>query len=59
MGSALYGTVVGSLLGGWPADKFGRRRTLLFIGSFGYIFSLGHAAWAFSRSLQHRAGVHF
>src|SRR5258708_12239198 len=27
--SALYGTVLGSLLGGWPTDKFGRRATLL------------------------------
>jgi sugar porter (SP) family MFS transporter len=32
MGSALYGTVVGSLLGGWPADRFGRKATLLWIG---------------------------
>ena len=24
MGAALYGTVVGSLIGGWPADRFGR-----------------------------------
>src|SRR5215831_9873994 len=32
MGSALYGTVVGSLIGGWPADRFGRRKTLLWIG---------------------------
>jgi sugar porter (SP) family MFS transporter len=32
MGSALYGTVAGSLLGGWPTDRFGRRRTLLFVG---------------------------
>jgi hypothetical protein len=24
MASALYGTVVGSGLGGWPADRFGR-----------------------------------
>src|SRR3954471_13822940 len=32
MASALYGTVVGSLLGGWPADRFGRRKTLLWIG---------------------------
>ncbi|MFO1512632.1 MAG: sugar porter family MFS transporter [Verrucomicrobiota bacterium] len=32
LGSALYGTVLGSLLGGWPADKFGRKPTLLFIG---------------------------
>jgi len=30
--SALYGTVLGSMIGGWPADRFGRRRTLIFIG---------------------------
>jgi MFS transporter, SP family, arabinose:H+ symporter len=30
--AALYGTVLGSLLGGWPADRFGRRATLLLIG---------------------------
>jgi SP family arabinose:H+ symporter-like MFS transporter len=32
MASALYGTVLGSLLGGWPANRFGRRPTLLWIG---------------------------
>ncbi|MBK9140050.1 MAG: sugar porter family MFS transporter [Verrucomicrobia bacterium] len=32
MASALYGTVLGSLIGGWPTDRFGRRRTLLWIG---------------------------
>ena len=32
MASALYGTVLGSLLGGWPTDRFGRRTTLLWIG---------------------------
>ena len=32
MASALYGTVVGALLGGWPTDRFGRRRTLVWIG---------------------------
>src|SRR5215831_16280871 len=32
MGSALYGTVLGSLLGGWPTDRFGRKNTLLWIG---------------------------
>src|SRR5580658_372382 len=32
MGSALYGTVIGSLVGGWPTDKIGRKRTLLLIG---------------------------
>ena len=30
MASALYGTVVGSLIGGWPADRFGRKTTLLW-----------------------------
>ena len=38
MGSALYGTVIGSLIGGWPTDKFGRKNTLLFIGLL-YILS--------------------
>ncbi len=32
MASALYGTVVGALLGGWPSDRFGRKATLLWIG---------------------------
>ncbi len=32
MASALYGTVLGSLIGGWPTDRFGRRSTLLGIG---------------------------
>ncbi len=32
MASALYGTVVGSLIGGWPADRWGRKATLLWIG---------------------------
>src|SRR6202142_171827 len=30
--SALYGTIVGSLLGAWLADRFGRRATLICIG---------------------------
>jgi sugar porter (SP) family MFS transporter len=32
MASALYGTVVGSLIGGWPTDRFGRKPTLIMIG---------------------------
>jgi len=32
MASALYGTVIGSLLGGLPTDRIGRRATLLWIG---------------------------
>jgi sugar porter (SP) family MFS transporter len=46
MGAALYGTVVGSLLGGWPADRFGRRATLLWIGVLYLASALGCAfAW--------------
>ena len=45
MGSALYGTVLGSLLGGWPTDKFGRKRTLLFIGLL-YVLSAAGCAFA-------------
>src|SRR5690349_13175841 len=32
MGSALYGTVLGALVGAWPTDRFGRKPTLLMIG---------------------------
>jgi MFS family permease len=32
MSSALWGTVLGSLIGGWPTEKLGRRLTLLWIG---------------------------
>ncbi len=32
MASALYGTVLGSLVGGWPTDRLGRRPTLVWIG---------------------------
>ena len=32
MAAALYGTVLGSMLGGWPTDRFGRKATLLWIG---------------------------
>ncbi len=32
MAAALYGTVIGSMFGGLPADKYGRKPTLLFIG---------------------------
>jgi sugar porter (SP) family MFS transporter len=42
MGSALYGTVVGALLGGWPTDRFGRRATLLCIG----VLYLVGAVWS-------------
>jgi sugar porter (SP) family MFS transporter len=41
MASALYGTVVGSLLGGWPADRFGRKSTLLWIGMLYIVGAVG------------------
>ncbi|HTZ84964.1 MAG TPA: sugar porter family MFS transporter [Candidatus Acidoferrales bacterium] len=41
MASALYGTVVGSLIGGWPADKFGRKATLLWIGILYFLGAVG------------------
>src|SRR5215218_2524812 len=32
MSMALWGTVAGSILGSWPTDFFGRKKTLLWIG---------------------------
>ena len=43
IGSALYGTVLGSLFGGWPTDHFGRKKTLLSIGVLYVISALGCA----------------
>jgi len=41
MGSALYGTVIGSLLGSWPTDRFGRKATLTSIGILYIVSALG------------------
>jgi MFS family permease len=38
--------LVFTFIGIWMIDRFGRR-TLLYIGSFGYILSLGLTSWAF------------
>jgi SP family arabinose:H+ symporter-like MFS transporter len=43
MAAALYGTVLGSLLGGWPSDRFGRKPTLLWIGVLYVVSALGCA----------------
>ncbi len=40
MASALYGTVIGSLVGGWPTDRFGRRATLLWIGILYFVSAI-------------------
>jgi SP family arabinose:H+ symporter-like MFS transporter len=43
MASALYGTVIGSLCGGWPTDRFGRRATLIWIGILYLVSAVGSA----------------
>lgn len=40
---ALYGTVFGALFGGIPADKFGRRNSLIWIGVFYFVSAVGSA----------------
>jgi MFS family permease len=52
MGSALYGTVLGSLIGAWPTDRWGRRKTLLSIGVLYFVSAVWSGvatdAWTFS-----------
>lgn len=44
--AALWGTVVGALLGGWPSDRFGRKPTLIAIGALYAVSAIGSAlAW--------------
>ncbi len=43
MGAALWGTVLGSLVGSWPTDRFGRKKTLLCIGGLFLLGSLWSA----------------
>lgn len=40
---ALYGTVIGAAFGGVPADRFGRKPTLLWIGILFFVSALGTA----------------
>jgi sugar porter (SP) family MFS transporter len=50
--SALWGTVIGAIFGGIPTEKLGRRKTLIWIGTFFLISALGSALandpWVFS-----------
>lgn len=41
--SALWGTVLGALVGGWPSEKLGRKQTLLWIGVLYLSSALGSA----------------
>lgn len=43
MSMALWGTVVGALLGGIPSDRLGRKKTLFWIGVLYFISALGSA----------------
>ena len=40
---ALWGTVIGSLVGGWPAEYFGRKKTLLWVGVLYLLSAVGSA----------------
>ncbi len=42
MSAALWGTVLGSLVGGWPTERFGRKRTLFWVG----LLYLVSAVWS-------------
>ncbi|PJB11814.1 MAG: MFS transporter [Flavobacteriales bacterium CG_4_9_14_3_um_filter_40_17] len=41
MSMALWGTVIGALLGGIPCDKYGRKKTLFWIGVLYLVSALG------------------
>lgn len=43
IGMALYGTVFGAAFGGVPADKIGRKKTLLWIGILFFVSAIGAA----------------
>ena len=44
--AALWGTVIGALTAGWPLDRFGRKKTLVWIGILYALSAIGSAlAW--------------
>ncbi len=43
LSAALWGTVIGSLLGGFPTAKFGRKKTLMSIGILYLVSAIGSA----------------
>jgi sugar porter (SP) family MFS transporter len=52
MASALWGTVIGAMLGGIPADRMGRKETLFWIGVLYFVSAAGSALandpWVFA-----------
>jgi len=50
MSAALWGTVLGSLIGGWPTERYGRKRTLVSIGILYFVSAVwsGLAADAYA-----------
>jgi len=40
---ALWGTVIGALIGGWPTEKLGRKKTLTSIGILYFVSAVGSA----------------
>src|SRR5204863_803743 len=42
--SALIGTILGALVAGWPADRWGRRRTLIAVAVLYFVSAVG-CAW--------------
>jgi sugar porter (SP) family MFS transporter len=51
MASAIYGTVIGALGGGWPTDRWGRKPTLFWIGILYFVSAvwsgLATDVWSF------------
>ena len=45
MSMALWGTVIGSMFGGIPTDKYGRKKTLFWIG---VLFLVSAVKWSLS-----------
>ena len=43
VGSALFGTIFGALFGGYPTDKLGRKKTLIWIGILYTVSATGSA----------------
>jgi len=41
--SALYGTIIGALFGGIPAEKYGRKKVLIWIGASFLVSAIGSA----------------